>query len=476
MAQQNAPARFDFDSSFQEKLVRLLYQDEGFASAAIDYLKPDLFENAVHRWVVKKIQHCHNVLNHHATATVLQQERKKDLRLGIIRPAQKFAFKKFLAQRIIRPVPDKSYIKGEVNSFVKNQHIEQFVWWAASEGLPRQSWDEIDKRMMRVLEIDVTGDNTVGSFTGEGFEKRQKRRMSLRMDGLTTGLPSLDSLMLCQGLVPGQIGCVIGATGRGKTNRLIDIAAANVLEGVPTVYYTCELPQDQIEDRFDARFTGIPPKLLRRNPEDADEEWEKVEDAVTGNLVVKEYPMGTLTVNMIRAHLKRLERYGFYPKLIVIDYADVMMPTVTFTDSSYETQGRVYVELKGLAMEQKLIIWTGAQSNRAGMVSKTNEAGDIDISNISDSAKKAFIADVVLGLNQSRKEAEDLLMRIGLLKNRNGPADREIPVKVDHGTCRFTERSKGLIIRRKAEVVAQKDKKKLSDKHQDIQKKMKRAA
>lgn len=478
-AQKDAPARFDFDSGFQEKIVRLLYQDPGFASAALDYVKPDLFENAVHRWVVKKIHHCNAILGHPVTATVLQQERKRDLKLGLIRPAQRMAFKQFLAQRIIKRVPDRSYIKKEVNRFVKNQYVEQFVWWAASEGLPKQDYDEIDKRMLKVLEIDVTGDNSVGSFTGKSFEKRQERRMKLRMDGLTTGLPSMDSMMLCSGMVKGQVGVVLGATGRGKTNMLINITAANVLEDVATVYYTCELPQDQIEDRLDARFTNIPPKMLRKNPEDASEEWEKVEGLVTDNLVVKEYPMGTLTVNMIRAHLKKLERLGFYPRLLVIDYADVMMPTVVYQDSSYESQGRVYVELKGLAMELGLVIWTGAQSNRSGMASKTNEAGDIDLSNISDSAKKAFIADCVMGLNQSKKEGEEGLMRAGVLKNRNGPADREIPLKVEHAICRFTERSNGLLIRKKAKEIAvnkKKDKKPLSDKHHEIQKKMKKAA
>ena len=427
----------DFDVAFQESITRLLYQDDAFAFAAIEHLDPELFENPVHRWFVKKVRWCCQTYGHSVTPVIIQHERKKDIKLGIIRPEQKLAFKEFLARRLHKPVPDKEYIKTEVNQFVKNQCTEQLILWAAEEGLPKQDFDEIDKRMMQVVDLNITGDNTIGSFIGKTYKDRIKARRYRKVAAIGTGLPGLDSLMNYGGLEPGQLGTVLGSTGRGKSNTLINIAANNVLQGVPTVYYTCELPQDVIETRFDARFTGIPIRSLSKHEEEYEAAWANLEQQVAPNLVIKEYPMGTLTVGMIKAHLQQLAHVGFYPKLLVIDYADVMMSSITFSDSSYETQGQIYKDLKGLAMLLKLVIWTGTQSNRAGMI---EDDSDVDMSKIADSAKKAFIADVVAGMNQTKKERLAGLMRIALLKNRNGPADKEVLTKVDHSICRFQER------------------------------------
>lgn len=456
----------DFDKVFQEKISRLLYQDDGFAAAAVDYLKPELFANPVHRWIVKKVAWCHHVLGYHITKTILVQEWHKDRKLGLIKEEQYPLFREFLAQRINRPVPDKTYIKGEVQQFIKNQHFEQFLLWAAEDGLPNHKFSEIDQRMADLAELDVTGSNSVGVFVGKTYKDRKAFRSSAVVVGLTTGLPGIDSLMTNGGLEPGQLGCILGSTGKGKSNILINISAANVMEGVPTVYYTCELPSSVIETRMDARFTNIPIRLLKRASNEYDSQWAKVEGVVGPNLVVKEYPMGTLTVSMIKAHLKQLERHGFYPKLLVIDYADVMSSSVVFADSSYETQGQIYKDLKGLAMALKLAIWTGTQSNRAGMADDDN---DVDLSKIADSAKKAFIADVVLGLNQTKKEKLNSMMRVSVLKNRNGPAEREVLVKVDHAVCRFMERARESVTAIPPKVRP----KKPTEKHHEIQSKIK---
>ena len=456
------PARFEFDVNFQEKLVRMLYQDEGFAASASEFFKPELFENPVHRWVAKKIMWCNNSLGHHITPTVLQCERKKDERMGIIRPQQRLAFKEFLSQRICKPVPDKTYLKQETQRFIKNQMMEAFVLEAAEDLLPRGDFDEMTKKVLRWLEVDLTQNNSIGSFLGKTWQTRQKLRKLLKLNGITTGIPSIDKLMKQEGMSPKQLGCFIAPTGRGKTNILINLASCAVLENVPTLYITLELAQEQIEERFDARLTHIPIKLLRTNEDAFSDGWEKLEGQVADNLVIKEFPTGQFTVPMLRAYLKRLERHAFYPKLVVIDYADLMRARVEFSDSSNETLGSIYLDLRGLAMELNILIWTASQSNRSGML---NESGDVGMGNAADGIKKTHIADAVVCLQQSAKEKAEGRMRALLDKNRNGPSGREVPLKVDHATAMFTECGPS----RKAEAV-------LNDFKQKAKAKMKKAA
>jgi hypothetical protein len=94
---------------------------------------------------------------------------------------------------------------------------------------------------------------------------------------------------------------------------------------------------------------------------------------------------------------------------------------------------------------------------------------DVTLASIAESAKKVFIADVVAALNQTKAEKLKSLMRIGILKNRNGPAEREIPITVDHSVVRFVERHGGALEDLKEKAKAPEVKKKFTSKHHAIQ-------
>ncbi len=430
------PTRFAFDNAFQEKVIRLLFQDEGFAAASDGRITPDYFENHVHRWVAKKIFWYHQTYGAHPTSTVLKRERIKDAKFKLIKPEERRAYRRFCTGRLKKPVTDRTYVKGEVQSFIKEQTIKQAVLRVAEELLPDRKYGEIDKLFANAVDVDVTGNNTVGDFPGRSWRTRMRKREEVQEEGIPTGITGIDRLMINGGLQKKQLATVLGITGRGKTNFLIDRGWTAVLNGFATVYYTLELDEESVNTRIDARATGVGLKLLKQNPEAVERGWKKIPQKLRDSFVVKEFPMGEFTIGMMEAHLKRLERYAFYPKLVVIDYVDLMRPTVTY-DSGYETLGALHTGIRGFAQKHALAIWTGSQGNRAAM---NDEKGDIGLGNASESTKKTFVADVVIGLNQGPKEKKQGHMRAAILKNRNGPADREVPLSVDHDKCKFEDR------------------------------------
>lgn len=425
--------KLDFDERFQGNIVRLLHQDHGFAEAALEYLKPTLFENPVHAWVVRQMAQGLRLNGSIPDALVLRNERRKAEGMGIIRKEDRAAYRSWLT-KLSRPVPNRTYIKKELQQFVKHQSIKGFML-EALDLLPKHDFDAIDKLMTSAMSVDITGDYSLGSRPGATYMRRIREREEVKSDGITTGIAELDRLMVRGGLTQKQLGCCIAPTGRGKTNFLINLAASAVLEGIPTLYITLELDEDTIMTRMDARFTGVPLKSLRDSAQEVRDEWRKMKSRVKNNLIVKEFPAGTTTVGMIRQHIRMLERQAFYPKLVVIDYADLLKASVQFTDSSYETQGQVYVDLIGMLAELKLVGWTATQGNRKSM--SDDAKGEVDLSMVADSMKKAFLAFVVVGIAQSLKEKKFKKGRLAILKNRNGPADRHLKIAIDHDVVSF---------------------------------------
>lgn len=428
--------KFTFEEPFQERIVRLAFQDEGFATVAIDHLPSTLFDNPVHRWVMSKVQWHLRTYGTTITASALQQERKKAVMMGLIKKEQGLAYKRFLLNRLSKPVPDRSYIVDEVQRFVKHQRLKSLSLRIAEEWLPAHDYEAIDKELDSVREIDFRGDHSIGTFPGKTWKKRIEERKNEKLVGYTTGIPALDRLMRAEGVPPKQLGFVLAPTGRGKTNWLLNLAVANALEGVQVAYYSLELSEEELAPRIDARCSNVPIKALKNNVEEVIEGWSQVSKHIANNLVVKEFPMDELTVAGIKTHMRRLERFAFYPKVIVVDYLDLLRPRVEYTDSSYETQGGLAKELRGFAQREGIVAWTGGQGNRKTL---EDEHGDLDLSGGADSIKKFFVADVVVGLAQSPKEAKEDKMRAVVLKNRNGPKDREIPMLVKHETCTFRE-------------------------------------
>ena len=86
----------------------------------------------------------------------------------------------------------------------------------------------------------------------------------------------------------------------------------------------------------------------------------------------------------------------------------------------------IYEELRNLAMEMKIPVWTASQANR--------EASDKDVvglDNMSEAYGKAMVADVVVSLSRKQLEKSTGCGRLFVAKNRAGRDGMLFPVKID---------------------------------------------
>ena len=201
---------------------------------------------------------------------------------------------------------------------------------------------------------------------------------------------------------------------------LVNVAANAVKGGKTVVYYTLELWEAWVGQRFDSFFTGIPIPNLKYNMEEV----EKVVGSLTGDLVIKGFNSGAAGLNALKAHLDRMILQGKKPDVIVVDYADLLKGSAK--EKRYEVLEELIVDLRGMAGEYGVPLYTASQINRSGA-----EQDVITGTSIAGSFSKLMTADFVVSLS---RKIDDKLAGTGrwhVIKNRFGPDGMTFPSKAN---------------------------------------------
>ena len=104
---------------------------------------------------------------------------------------------------------------------------------------------------------------------------------------------------------------------------------------------------------------------------------------------------------------------GFYPDVIVIDYADNIVGKKGL--EFRHTQNDIWKRLRAIALQRKCLVVTATQSDDAG-----SKAFILSDSNFSEDRRKLSHVTLLLGLNRTDREKEDGLMRINEIIAREG--------------------------------------------------------
>jgi len=128
---------------------------------------------------------------------------------------------------------------------------------------------------------------------------------------------------------------------------------------------------------------------------------------------MKIYPRFSKSIDDIRQHLDIMAiTKNFYPKIIVIDYADILRST---DDSQgFEKEDKVWMQLSALAAERNALVFTATQVTREGQTAELLQS-----KHSSKWVGKNAHLDVSLSLNQTVEEKRRMCSRIGLLYHRH---------------------------------------------------------
>jgi replicative DNA helicase len=206
------------------------------------------------------------------------------------------------------------------------------------------------------------------------------------------------------------------------------IGANALREGKNVLHYTFELSETAVGIRYDSNLCDMDSNEVMDRKEEVVKSYE---DMRLGRLFIKEYPTNTASVYTLKSHIERLDLKGFKPDIVIIDYADIMRSSRQFDSLRHELK-LVYEELRGLAMEIGVPIWTASQSNKEGANSDV-----IDMTNMSEAYGKAMICDVIVSVSRRPHEKAGGWGRLYVAKNRAGRDGLVYPVKINTARSKF---------------------------------------
>ncbi len=209
----------------------------------------------------------------------------------------------------------------------------------------------------------------------------------------------------------------------------LTMIGANALKmGKNVLHYTFELSETAVGIRYDSNLCDMDSNEVMDRK---DEVKAKYESMNLGRLFIKEYPTNTASIFTLRAHIERLDLKGFKPDIVIIDYADIMRSTRQFDSLRHELK-LVYEELRAMAMELQIPVWTASQSNKEGA-----NAEVIDMTNMSEAYGKAMICDFIISVSRRSHEKASGWGRLYVAKNRAGRDGLVFPAKINTAQSKF---------------------------------------
>ena len=400
-----------YGQSYQSKVVASLITDVKFLEQVTEITKPAFFESQANQWIIQEVQDYFNEFRAVPTMEVFK------IKVGSVED-------KALKQTVIEQLKnvytqvgadDLAYVKKEYLTFCKNQKVKDALLKSV-DLLKAGNYDKIIDTMMAASKVGVESD--LGLDYIENFESILE---DVKRDSCSTGWDVIDELM-DGGLGPGELGVVMAPSGIGKSWFLSKIACSALQNGLDVLHYTLELSESYVGQRYTTILTnvGTADQKIRK-----DEIIRKIKQ-VPGRVRIKYYPPQFASAKTIAAHVEKVRQIGFNPKLIIIDYADLLKSGNGNRDGLYAELGGIYEELRGLSGETQIPIWTATQTNRAAI-----EHEVIGADSVGDSYKKVQTADFIMSVSRKTKDKLSNTGRIHIVKNRFGPDGMTFPAKID---------------------------------------------
>jgi len=390
----------EYGYSFQIKILTCLFTDKAFLQQIIDILESKFFENDANRFIVDIVKEYFNEYKAPPTKEVLKvkvTEIDNDVLKKTVVEHLKDVYRYIGAE-------DLDFVKQQTLDFCKNQNLKGAIIQSV-ELLKDGEYDAIKNLIDTAMKAG--SERNIGHEYMDNIDERYEE--SVR-NTITTGWEVIDELA-DGGLGKGELGVMVAPAGIGKSWALVNVAANAVKAGKTVLHYTLELNEAYVGLRYDSVFTGIAAQNLKYNIDDVKEKLKTIK----GNLVVKYYPTKGASVNTISSHIEKCKMQGIKPDLVIVDYADLLRGTGKTSELRIQL-GNIYEDLRGLAGEQEIPVWTASQANRSAL-----QEDVIQADKIAESYSKIMTADFVVSLSRKIEDKVDGTGRWHVIKNRFGP-------------------------------------------------------
>ena len=349
------------------------------------------------------------------------------------------------------------YVSSRVHDFVRQQTLKAGVLEAAQRIQEAGDYsDDVESILLNTVQKKIEVDDP-GVFLGDA--DRALRFLDTERNEYTKlAIPELDRRRL--GPTRKELFLFIAPRKRGKSTFLVHCGKMGLLQRWRVAHITLEMSEELVVQRYFQsmfsvsrrdemsvrtffeldeldRLSGFDIQKARAKLHlDDPNVRKKLSSRMTewgtrlNNVVIKQFPSGSLTVRKLESYLDSLEiAYKFVPDILVLDYIALMQLRA---DIYTQSLNQLAVELRGLAVRRNMAVVTAAQGNRESESAARTEsfqiAGAIDL---------VATADLVITYSQTPQEQKMGLARLFVSNARNDEDRFTVLVSQNYATAQF---------------------------------------
>jgi replicative DNA helicase len=438
--------KYKFDSFFQSKIAALVTRDTMFMARTDGLVRPEYFEDMKEAALVSIAMRYYQKYKKVPEGSIYSTLIKEDLLSRVIDKPLAALMVAHKRELNAQDISDRDYVVDQVAMFARHQAVAK----AFEEGIPKldkKDFASIENIMKKALNVGAHADVDTYDYavmidnrTGERLDKAAGK---LAPTGITTGYPIINEALFHEGWGRRELSVLMGGAKSGKTTAMIDFGINAWAAGFNVGYVTLEVSAKIIGERMDANISEHDIRKLGDHVHDVR---KKVQDFIGkarrpggegAKFLLQEFPSGMLTVSELRRLLERWKAKGTKLDMLIVDYADLMAPE-RITESSVENSKSVYVNLRGLAMQEDLAVLTATQTNRQGYTAAVARA-----EHVSDDFNKIRIADVVISINKTEEERTAKQCRLYFAACRNNESGFTLRVEQAPDRMKFISKVLG---------------------------------
>ena len=401
-------------------ILKNLIQKESFCRKALPHIKSEYFEGSsrtVYELILRFITKYNKLPN--SSAIQIEYEQSD--------------FSKANVEEVVDAIQSLSEQEDDVNEDWLLDSTEKWckdraVYLAIMESIQIIDGKTKDKAEGAIPDIlskalAVTFDTNVGHDYIENASERYEA--SHRVEEKQSFDLEMFNTITKGGLPRKTLNIILAGTGVGKSLMMCHFAGAALQQGKNVLYITMEMAEEKIAERIDANLFDISLDDLENVTKPIfDSKIDSIRQKTQGKLVIKEYPTGSAHVAHFRALLNELKmKKNFAPDIIFIDYLNICASSrvrgLGGSINTYSFVKAIAEEIRGLAVEFNVPIWSATQVTREGF-----KSSDVDLTDTSESFGLPATADFMIAAISNDQLASKGQLMIKQLKNRYNDPQR----------------------------------------------------
>ena len=397
----------------ENTILNNLFFNEPFTRKTIPFLKESYFTKRDERILFSEIHKFLHTYNNLPTkeAILIELNNRKDLN------EEEYKSTKELVASIKEEETDLKWLTDTTEKFCKDRAVHNAVLEGITilEGKDKTRTPESLPSLLSDA-LGVSFDKHVGHDYIEDAQERfdwyhtKEKRYPFDLSYFNR---------ITKGGIPSKtLNIALAGTGVGKSLFMCHHSAACLAQNKNVLYITCEMAEEKIAERIDANLMDITMDDLHALPyEMYQKKLENATRGISGKLIIKEYPTATANANHFRILIEELKlKKQFTADIIFIDYLNICASSRLKANggaNSYTIIKSIAEELRGLAVENNVPIFSATQVNRSGF---TNS--DFGLEDTSESFGLPATADFMIALIATEELDELNQVLVKQLKNR----------------------------------------------------------